>query len=67
MNHSLCPPLNYELSVGGKPSSDVYSLFKVIVDRCNSDIDPSCANQTVFAVTEAQVEQFMLKVHLLNV
>ena len=59
--------MNYKLSVGGKPTSDVSSLFSIIVDRCNSDIDPSCANQTVFAVTEAQVEQFMLKVHLLNV
>ena len=59
--------MNYKLSVGGKPTSDVSSLFSIIVDRCNSDLDPSCVNQTVFAAIEAQVEQFVLVVPVLNV
>ena len=48
MTQSLCPPIGYNFNVGGKPISNVSSVFGITVDRCDASVDPRCVNSTVF-------------------
>ena len=43
LSNNLCPPLNYDLTVGGRAISELYSTANIIIQHCNSSIDPTCA------------------------
>lgn len=49
MSRGLCPPLNYVFETRGKITSDIFSQFRLSVKRCNSSLDPNCANDSQFA------------------
>jgi hypothetical protein len=46
LSSNLCPPLDFGLEVGGRMASDVFSQFKIYINKCNSDLTPNCANDT---------------------
>ena len=45
--------MGQEFSIKGKISGDFYNQVKIIVKRCNSAVDPTCANDSVYAAIEA--------------
>lgn len=42
----LCPPLNYDFSIGGRPTSSKFEALSIYIRYCNNTIDPICANDT---------------------
>jgi hypothetical protein len=67
MNKSLCPPLNYEFQVGGKPISDVSSVINILVTRCDSKVDAGCVSSATFDSIESKVNKFTLIVPVVSV
>ena len=60
LSAGLCPPVGQVLNLQGKASSGHFSILTLDVTRCNSTLDPFCANDTVFAAYEASVKTFDL-------
>lgn len=56
----LCPPLGHEFKLKGKLTSDLFAGLQILVKRCNSTIDPTCAPDAYFSAVEASVGQFPL-------
>lgn len=67
MTKSLCPPLNFEFQVGGKPISDISSVLTILVSRCNGSVDPGCVSSSELNSIEAKVNKFTLIVPVINV
>ncbi len=59
-NKGLCPPIGHEFTVGGKPTSNLYSEFMIIVDRCNSTVNANCASDAVLAGFLSTLNDFTL-------
>lgn len=60
LNIGLCPPLGYEFKLRGKLTSDIFASLQVLVKRCNSTTDPTCAPDAYFSAVEATIGQFPL-------
>ena len=45
----LCPPIGHSFTLKGKASGDHYKSFRVVVDRCNPAVDPTCLDDATFA------------------
>jgi len=50
MDRGLCPPIGYQLAVGGKATSNSSSFLNVLITRCKSASNPACANDIVFGM-----------------
>lgn len=66
MSNMLCPPLNYELTLLGKKTSDTFARFRVAIEKCNDTIDPGCISAADFAALEAQMTEFSIALPLIN-
>ena len=63
----LCPAIGNELSVGGKPTSNLSSYFSVRITRCNQAATPGCVNDTIFSKVEAALGgDFFLVMPIIN-
>ena len=49
IHEGLCPPIGSVFNLKGKLSSPDARLMNLTVARCNSTVDPACANDTMFA------------------
>ena len=58
LTQSLCPKIGSEVTLAGKLSSHLFGLLRLTVKRCNSTVDPTCANDTVYAAYEAAFGKF---------
>ena len=67
MSQALCPPLGHTFNLRGKISSSRMDQFRITISRCNSAIDPTCANDTTFASIQSQVNQFTFALGMVNV
>ena len=61
---SLCPPIDQELSVQGKPSLSIEKNIRLLITRCNTS-DPTCANDTLFSMIESAAKVFSFAVPML--
>ena len=55
MSGAKCPPLNHEFTVNGKMTGKGFKNFNIVVERCNTTTDPTCASDAMFTMIEAQV------------
>ena len=62
----LCPQLGYTFRLQGKPSSIQFKMLNINVSRCNSTLDFTCVNDTVYAGLEATVGRFVMAVPYIN-
>jgi hypothetical protein len=66
LSGSLCPPLGQQLHVRGKWESPIFEYFKIVISRCNSTLDPSCVDNSTFALIEEAYQQFFVLLPLIN-
>jgi len=62
----LCPPVGQQFHLTGKFISNIYSQISVVISRCNSTLDATCANDTYFTAIENQLTSFRLNVPFIN-
>jgi hypothetical protein len=62
----LCPPLNYEFIVLGRPTSAVYSEIAVYLSRCDPAVNPKCISSANLANIQAMMGGFTLMVPVIS-
>lgn len=63
---ALCPPLNYQLNVGGRVTSDVFSQFTFQIAKCNATANPKCISDPMIAGIQNQIGYFTAGVSLVT-
>lgn len=62
LSTSLCPQMDQNFTLQGAPSSSTFKSFNINITRCNSTLDPTCVNDTVYSGIEALRESFLITV-----
>lgn len=47
--------------------SDILSVFKIVINKCDASVDPYCVNSTAFSDLEKMFDQFSVVVPVVNV
>ena len=66
LSNAFCAPIGAVLKLQGKIASPLFSYLKLNITRCNSTVDPTCANNTIFSAIEAAVGSFMAGPFFIN-
>ena len=66
IHEGLCPPIGSVLNLKGKLSSSDARFMNLTVARCNSTIDPTCANDTMLATIESLMGRFVFLIPFIN-
>ena len=66
LSSSLCPQPGQTFTLQGVATSEVFKILNLNITRCNSTIDPTCLNDTMYAGIEATVGKFLAYVSFLS-
>ena len=66
LQEAFCPPLNHELVVKGKMSSNVFKQFRVIISRCMPSANSTCVNDTVYNFMFPSTEKLTVEVPIVQ-
>jgi hypothetical protein len=63
---ALCPPLNSQFTLGGRVTSDLYSMFTIKIEKCQQAVDSRCAPDALISAIESQIGYFTLGFPMVN-